>query len=54
MVLANSQMQVPKVYGVLMVLAVLGVVLHAAVDQVRRRLLGWMPEAASSSLSSRP
>jgi NitT/TauT family transport system permease protein len=54
MVLANSEMQVPKVYGVLLVLGALGVGLHAAVELLRRRLLGWMPDTASPSLSSRP
>jgi len=54
MVLANSEMQVPKVYAVLLVLGGLGVVLHALVELLRRRLLGWMPETASSSPSSHP
>jgi NitT/TauT family transport system permease protein len=49
MVLANSEMQVPKVYAVLLVLGVLGVILHASVDLLRRCLSSWMPETASSS-----
>ena len=53
MVLSNSQMEVPKVYGVLLVLGVVGVLLHGAVDLLRRRLLGWMPGDGHSSLSSR-
>lgn len=53
MVLANSQMQVPKVYGVLLVLGCLGVVLHAAVELLRRRLLGWMPGDGLTSPTSR-
>jgi NitT/TauT family transport system permease protein len=44
---------VPKVYGVLLVLGVVGVLLHGAVDLLRRRLLGWMPGDGHSSLSSR-
>ncbi len=52
MVLSNSQMEVPKVYGVLMVLGLLGVLLHGAVELLRRRLLGWMPTDHLSSISS--
>lgn len=52
MVLSNSQMQVPKVYGVLIVLGGIGMLLHGAVALLRRRLLSWMPAAPSSS--SRP
>jgi NitT/TauT family transport system permease protein len=52
MVLSNSQMEVPKVYGVLMVLGLLGVLLHGAVELLRRRLLGWMPTDHHASPSS--
>ena len=52
MVLSNSQMEVPKVYGVLMVLGLLGVLLHGAVELVRRRLLSWMPTDHHASPSS--
>jgi NitT/TauT family transport system permease protein len=52
MVLSNSQMEVPKVYGVLMVLGLLGVLLHGAVELVRRRLLSWMPADHHASPSS--
>ncbi|MGC3985458.1 MAG: ABC transporter permease [Pseudorhodoferax sp.] len=48
MVLSNSQMEVPKVYGVLVVLGGIGMVLHGAVALLRRRLLSWMPAAPSS------
>jgi NitT/TauT family transport system permease protein len=55
MVLANSEMQVPKVYAVLLVLGGVGVVLHVLVELLRRSLRRWMPASASpSSLSSRP
>nr|WP_145545981.1 ABC transporter permease [Variovorax boronicumulans] len=47
MVLSNSQMQVPKVYGVLIVLGGLGMLLHGAVALLRRRLLSWMPSSPS-------
>ena len=52
MVLSNSQMEVPKVYGVLMVLGLLGVLLHGAVELVRRRLLSWVPTDHHASPSS--
>ena len=45
-------MEVPKVYGVLMVLGLLGVLLHGAVELVRRRLLSWVPADHSSPSSS--
>lgn len=51
MVLANSQMQVPKVYGVLVVLGALGVALHAACGLLRRRLLAWMPADGTDASS---
>lgn len=47
MVLSNSQMQVPSVYGVLIVLGGLGMLLHGAVALLRRRLLAWMPSSPS-------
>jgi len=52
MVLANSHMEVPKVYGVLVVLGALGVALHGASGLLRRRLLAWMPDGGSASSHS--
>ncbi|WP_326543118.1 ABC transporter permease [Pseudorhodoferax sp.] len=54
MVLSNSQMEVPKVYGVLLVLGGIGVLLHGAVALLRRRLLSWMPADSSLSPTPRP
>ncbi|RCW70587.1 ABC transporter permease [Pseudorhodoferax soli] len=53
MVLSNSQMEVPKVYGVLVVLGGIGMLLHGAVALLRRRLLSWMPAEAAPSSPSR-
>lgn len=53
MVLSNSQMEVPKVYGVLLVLGAIGVLLHGAVELLRRRLLAWMPGDGLTSPTSR-
>jgi NitT/TauT family transport system permease protein len=54
MVLSNSQMEVPKVYGVLLVLGAIGVLLHGAVELLRRRLLAWMPGGGLASQGGRP
>lgn len=54
MVLSNSQMEVPKVYGVLLVLGAIGVLLHGAVELLRRRLLAWMPGGGPASPGARP
>jgi NitT/TauT family transport system permease protein len=51
MVLSNSQMEVPKVYGVLIVLGAIGMALHGAVALLRRRLLSWMPASSASPTS---
>lgn len=53
MVFANSQMQIPQVYGVLLVLGAVGLGLHGAVDLVRHRLLAWMPVQSASNPSAR-
>lgn len=53
MVLSNSQMEVPKVYGVLIVLGALGVLLHGAVELLRRHLMSRMPSEGHLSLTSR-
>jgi NitT/TauT family transport system permease protein len=49
MLMANSAMDIPQVFGVLVVLGAIGLALSLAVDALRRRVLYWSPAAIAAN-----
>jgi NitT/TauT family transport system permease protein len=54
MIMANSAMDIPQVFGVLIVLGAIALVLNAAVDALRRRVLFWSPAETSAKSARTP